>query len=339
MNRQNAPAISVCIANYNGEAFIRECLDALLNQQNAPAFEIIVHDDASTDGSLIAIHEYPALNVIKSERNVGFCTSNNRMASAARGEYLLLLNNDAVLEPTALNVLFATAKASPNAPILSLPQYDYDSGELLDKGFLLDPFANPVPIRQLDHADCAMVMGSCLWIPRALWEQIQGFPECFESIGEDLYLCCYARILDHRVSVCSGSSYRHRVGESFGGGKARDNRLQTTVKRRALSERNKMFTLLIFLPFPLLLIVIPIHTALLLVEGIILSIWQRKSQLLTRIYVPAITSPISNWRMLRSLRIRAQRARTASWRKFFSPTIWFPWKICLWWRYGIPSIK
>ena len=100
------PVISVCIANFNGEDFICECIDSVLNQDTKLDIEIIVHDDASTDNSITLIRSrYPQVKLIESKTNSGFCKSNNKMANIARGEYLLLLNNDAQLFPDALQAL------------------------------------------------------------------------------------------------------------------------------------------------------------------------------------------------------------------------------------------
>ena len=94
MPQESAPVISVCIANYNGADIIGACIESVLRQENSPAFEILVHDDASTDDSCHIIEEYESVRLIQSAENVGFCISNNRMAAEARGEFILLLNND-----------------------------------------------------------------------------------------------------------------------------------------------------------------------------------------------------------------------------------------------------
>ena len=99
------PLISVCVANYNGEEIIAACIQSILDQENIPAIEIIVHDDASTDRSLTVIEAFESVRLIQSSENVGFCISNNRMAEKARGRFILLLNNDARLYPDALATL------------------------------------------------------------------------------------------------------------------------------------------------------------------------------------------------------------------------------------------
>lgn len=219
------PVVSVCIANYNGIAMIDACIQSVRAQNCDFKVEIIVHDDASTDGSAEHIRtRYPDVNLIRSAENVGFCVANNRMAAAARGEYLLLLNNDAELFPDAVKTLIAAAERIGQPAILGLPQFDFDTGELIDRGCLLDPFFNPVPNLDPARTDVAMVIGACLWIQKLLWEELDGFPEWFGSIAEDLYLCCRARLAGYAVQVLHRSGYRHRVGGSFGGGKVRSRR-------------------------------------------------------------------------------------------------------------------
>ena len=138
--------ISVCIANYNGMEVIDECLRSVLDQTGGLAVEILVHDDASSDGSAAYIRDrYPQVRLMVSDTNVGFCVSNNRMAAQAKGQYLLLLNNDAALYPDALETLLTEAHRIKQPAILSLPQFDATSGKLVDRGCLLDPFFNPVP--------------------------------------------------------------------------------------------------------------------------------------------------------------------------------------------------
>jgi GT2 family glycosyltransferase len=72
--------ISICIANYNGHEILEACLESIIVQETNAVYEIIVHDDASTDGSLEHILDhYPDVTTIRSERNVGYCVSNQGM--------------------------------------------------------------------------------------------------------------------------------------------------------------------------------------------------------------------------------------------------------------------
>ena len=116
MNPPAAPVCSVCIANYNGAGLLPDCLESILAQQGDFNVEIIVHDDASTDNSLDLLRQrYPQVEVLASTENVGFSVGNNRMVAHARGEYVLLLNNDAELYPDALATLLDAARCQASS--------------------------------------------------------------------------------------------------------------------------------------------------------------------------------------------------------------------------------
>lgn len=333
------PTVSICIANYDGIGLIDACIDSIRKQDAGFPVEIIVHDDASNDGSAAHIRAmHPGVQLIESAANVGFCVANNRMAAAARGEYLLLLNNDAELMPDALQALLAASEEIGRPAILTLPQYDYETGELIDRGCLLDPFFNPIPNLDPQRQDVAMVMGACLWIPRTLWVELGGFPEWFGSIAEDMYLCCCARLAGHPVRALATSGYRHRVGASFGGGVARDGRLATTYRRRALSERNKTFVMAITCPTPVLGLVFPLHLVLLVIEGAVLTLSSRNPAIWRLVYVSCFKSLWCSQRNLRNARreVYSTLAIAPAKRAFFTAFSFSASKLHLLSQYGIP---
>lgn len=335
-----APQVSVCIANYNGIDIIDACLKSVLSQQLAPSYEILVHDDASTDGSADYLRtRYPQVRLIESAQNVGFCRANNRMAAQARGTYLLLLNNDATLHADALETLLAEAERLASGAVLGLPQFDSASGELVDRGCMLDPFFNPVPNRDPSREDVMMLIGACLWIPAGLWRQLGGFPEWFESIAEDMYLCGRARLCGFGVRVPARSGYSHRQGHSFGGNRISDSKLSTTYRRRALSERNKTFVLVLLSPAVLLLPLLLMHLLVLLAEGMLLTMVKRDTRIWREIYgpvVPALWRFRQQWWSLRRV-IQSQRTiGTGSWLQGFVPT---PYKLAMLVKHGWPRLR
>lgn len=334
-----SPIISVCIANYNGMAVIDDCLRSVLEQEGRIPVEILVHDDASSDGSAAYIrNHYPDVRLIESPENVGFCVANNRMAAEARGKYLLLLNNDAALFPDALQILLAEAERIDLPAILGLPQYDAASGELIDIGSLFDPFLNPVPNRNPDRNEVGMVIGACLWIPKTLWLELGGFPDWFGSIAEDLYLCCRARLTGYPVRALGISGYHHRVGVSFGGGKVRGDKLSTTFRRRALSERNKTFVIAICYPAPILVWLLPLHLALIHLEGLLLTLIKGDSTVWHKIYASLLPALWNQRHKLLTLRRGTQSQRKASLRTWLAPFSWIPWKFKMLIRHGLPNL-
>lgn len=338
VTEQRPTVISVCIANYNGREVLAECLASVFAQRINGMLEVIVHDDASTDNSFELVGTYPNAHLIRSESNVGYCASNNRMASAATGRYLLLLNNDAILLPNALQCLLDTARSAVDVGICSLAQYDYRTGAMIDCGMTLDPFLNPVPVLPESGAQPVMAIGACLFIRKSLWETIGGFPEWYGSLAEDMFLCLYARILGYRVAIASQSGFKHHLGHSFGGGKETPRGLSSTYRRRQLSERNKTFNMFLFYPTLALAVILPVHSVLLLLEGLAFAAHDRSLKPLSLIYVPALSSLITRFRELLKLRSAIQSFRRTDMRTFFRSFDCRPRKLIMLLRHGWPRL-
>jgi GT2 family glycosyltransferase len=285
------------------------------------------------------LSQYPQIEVLESKENVGFCVANNRMVEHARGKYVLLLNNDAALFPDALSTLADSAENSEETGILTLPQYDWESGKLVDRGCLLDPFYNPVPNLDPERTEVAMVIGACLWIRRETWQDLGGFPEWFEAVGEDLYLCCLVRLRGKFVRSTKESGYRHRQGHRIGGNKPQMGRLSTTYNRRALSERNKTFALLVLTPAPFMPILAILHFLFLILEGLLLAVFSRNLNVLNKIYWAALKSTLVQRKRILSERKKSQKKRNCSSKAYTETFTIAPRKIWLLRQYGIPVIR
>lgn len=340
LNRPSAPVCSVCIANYNGVALLADCLESVLAQLGGFSIEIIVHDDASTDASVSLLRErYPQIELLASQENVGFCISNNRMVAHARGEFVLLLNNDAALMPDAIVTLLEAARTGDVRDILTLTQYDWQTGALVDRGCRLDPFYNPIPQEAGANNEIAMTIGACLWVRRDVWHALGGFPDWMESIGEDLYLCCAARLRGGRVRVATGSGYRHWQGRTFGGNRAGEGGLSSTLRRRQLSERNKTFAMFTCTPSMVVVPLLLIHLVLLTVEGVLLSMIRRDAGLFRDIYLAVPRALIANGNTLRRVRRDNMAARCISTGEYFRAFAWLPRKLTMLIMYGWPNVR
>jgi GT2 family glycosyltransferase len=340
LNRPEHPVCSICIANYNGEALLDDCLTSVLAQEGGFSIEVIVHDDASTDGSVALLRtNYPQVEILASRENVGFCVANNRMVAHAHGEFVLLLNNDAALHPDAVQTLIAAARSQPSPGILTLPQYDWETGVLVDRGCLLDPFYNPVPNLDPSRCEVAMAIGACLWVAHDVWNELGGFPEWLESIGEDVYLCCVARLRGRSVKVARASGYRHRQGASFGGNRASAQGLQSTFRRRYLSERNKLRVMVVCTPTLLVIPLLVLHLLLLVTEGSVLTAMRRDTRIWREIYGKVGAELLRGISELWTRRRQQQRQRVASLGNFLRQFVWTHRKLGLLRRYGVPRIR
>lgn len=334
------PLISICIPNFNGAEYISQCIESVLSQDFHHPLEIIVHDDASTDESITLIAErYPNVRILASESNVGFCISNNRMVESSRGKYILLLNNDALLRPGSLSAFLAEAEHSDTPSIIGLPQYSLTDGELVDRGYEFDLFMNPIPQYKKGTHRVATVTGACMWIPREVWDAVGGFPEWFGSVAEDIYICHAARLLGYSVTVLEAPGFDHWIGRNLGGGKVMEQKLVSTVRRRALSERNKTSVMMICYPMPMLLLLLPLHFSLLALEAATLLLSGRDWQLIRSIYLTLPSSLVLILSKLRPTRRRIQTLRTLSWAKYLKRFKIKPWKLIMLWRHGVPNLQ
>ncbi|MBN1401265.1 MAG: glycosyltransferase family 2 protein, partial [Anaerolineae bacterium] len=109
----SSPRASVIIPNWNGLALLRPCLDSL-RKQSLDSFEVIVVDNASSDGSAAALGaEYPEVRTLCLDRNLGYSGGCNAGMRVARGEILVLLNNDIEADREWLQELMAALDRHP----------------------------------------------------------------------------------------------------------------------------------------------------------------------------------------------------------------------------------
>jgi GT2 family glycosyltransferase len=200
-------------------------------------FEVIVVDNASSDGSARAIEaEFPQVRLIRSVENLGFARANNLAASVARGRYLLLLNPDTVVLARAIERLAEFAEANADAAIFGgrtvfadgsinlascwrrpTPWSLFCVGSGLTKLFpQSDLFARESyggwgrdSVREVD-----IVSGCFLMIRAAVWNELQGFDPAFFMYGEEADLCLRARKLGHRCLICPDAEIIHHGGAS-----------------------------------------------------------------------------------------------------------------------------
>jgi GT2 family glycosyltransferase len=336
----NPPDISVCIANYNGGDYVLDCLASVYAQEGDFNLEVLLHDDLSTDNSLYAIrNQFPEAQVLVSEENVGFCVSNNRMAKAARGRYLLLLNNDARLRPGSLRALLEFAESGQQQSVLGLPQHTLTDGTLIDRGYRTDLFLNPEPILTEGTHEVGVATGACLWVPRTVWDAIGGFPEWFGSVAEDIFLCLAARLLGYPVIVLDSPGFDHWIGKNLGGGKVVAQRLVTTSRRRMLSECNKTYVMLICYPAAILAFALPLHALLLCVESFFLTITGTGLRKVRTIYAPIVPALWAHRKSVTELRRRLAGKRRSDARHLFAQTTWIPQKLSMLLRYGKPEVR
>lgn len=120
--------LSVIILSYNTKKLLEQCLQSVYSQTGVK-FEVIIVDNASTDGSA-------QLATIRNKTNLGYAKANNQGIKQARGEYILLLNSDTVVKPHAFKNLVRFLDTHPKAGIASAQLFNPDGSIQPSGGFL-----------------------------------------------------------------------------------------------------------------------------------------------------------------------------------------------------------
>ena len=106
--------VSIIIVNYNTLNTTKDCLDSIQNKTKDIEYEIILVDNASTDGSIEFFQKFNNLTFIKSDTNLGFGRANNLGLKKASGKYIFLLNSDTILLNNAIKLFYNAMEAMPD---------------------------------------------------------------------------------------------------------------------------------------------------------------------------------------------------------------------------------
>lgn len=218
------PRISVLIPVHNHWAITLNALRSLVAMANGTRFEVIVADDASSDATQQLGRQLPWLRIWRSEVNQGFLDTCNGAAALARGELLLLLNNDVLVGDHALDRIAAAFADHPQAGVVGAGLWSADGrpqevgGLVWADGQVWNHGRNAPPEHGFALAyerECDYVSGCALAIRRQLWMQLEGFdPRYRPAYAEDTDLCLRVRQAGQQVWVQPAARVLHLEGLS-----------------------------------------------------------------------------------------------------------------------------
>ena len=229
------PDISVIIVSYNTRDLTLACLASVFEQTRS-SIEVIVLDNASTDGSAEAIQrQFPRVTLLDYQANLGFAAGNNEAARHAHGEHLLLLNPDTVILDGAIDRALAFARSRPRSIVGGRTLFADGSlnrtschgwptlwgvtcqmlglSSLGRRSRLLNPEGLGHWDRRGDRK-VPVVTGCFLLLPRSLWEELDGFDESFFMYGEETDLCLRAADLGIDRWIHGNATLVHHGGAS-----------------------------------------------------------------------------------------------------------------------------
>lgn len=202
------PRVSIVIVNYNGRHLLEPCLTSTMEQARAYGADVVLVDNASTDGSVeYAQSAFPDVAIVRNARNAGFAAGCNTGVRAARGDWIVLLNNDAVPEPNWLASLVETAKPKDVAVASSVVREErYPEAYALGTGSI-SVIGHPIPGAGRDAEHPFYATGCALIFKREVFDE--PFDGDFFAYYEDTLLSWRAHLLGYRVARSLQSSVQH----------------------------------------------------------------------------------------------------------------------------------
>jgi len=190
-----------------------------------PNYEVLVVDNGSTDGSPEIVTElqktHKNLFLVRNERNLGFAEGNNIGVGRARGDYVVLLNNDTVVIPDWLNPLAEILTKDPSVGacqsklrLMNHPERLDAAGSYLSQyGFLVHVGLGEVDIGQYDEMrDIFVAKGAALTVRRKLWQAVGGLDPIYFAYNEEMDLCWRIWLAGYRVVFVPKSVALHAWG-------------------------------------------------------------------------------------------------------------------------------
>jgi hypothetical protein len=229
--------ISVITVNYNVKEFVLNLIFSLKKALKNYSYEIIVVDNASQDGSVEFIREkFPEVKLIANNKNVGFGKANNQALAIAQGEYILLINPDAIVREDTFDKMVNFFKRTPQAGLAGCkvlnpngtlqlacrrgfpgPWTAFTKVSGLSTLFPKSRFFAKYNLTYLDENktyEVDAISGSFMMLKKEVYEKVGGFDPDFFMYGEDLDLCYRIQKAGYKVYYVHETEVIHYKGES-----------------------------------------------------------------------------------------------------------------------------
>jgi len=238
--------VSILLLNYNGKKYLKDCFNSVLRQTYTD-FEIVFVDNGSTDGSfdfVTKIYRQPFIHAYRLEKNIGFTGGNNYALSMSKGEHIVLLNNDVVVDGNWLKELVSLLTSDEKIGMVqSLVITEGIPDKYYKKNGTLNLFGHNImevfDIGQDGVGEILQANGCSLIIRKNTIDALGGlFPDEYFLYAEDSYLSLNVKFAGLRI-LHNAKSIVHHKGSSAA--KSFKNAFVTFYQ-----ERNRLLNFLIF---------------------------------------------------------------------------------------------
>jgi len=220
---KSTPPVSVVIPVFNRVEYTQKCLEALSQYTPGELYEIIIIDNASTDGTREFLNTFESnIRIITNRENLGFAKACNQGVRASKGRYVLLLNNDTIPQPGWLESMLSEAESDEKIAIvgscLLYPEHNtiqHIGVTVGNSNGLLYPY-HIHRFKRLERVpdahrskDYQAVTGACMLIRRKIFDRIGLFDEQFINGYEDIDFCFRVIQAGYRIRYCHRSRVYH----------------------------------------------------------------------------------------------------------------------------------
>ena len=217
LGEPNKPILSVCIAVYNAEKFLRKCLDSVINA-SLKNIEIICINDGSTDNSLEILNEYAKKDsriTVISKPNEGLGSVRNLSIERAHGKYIHFMNSDDYMDKNFLKHMVQNAEENNSDVVISTHKaFDDISGEIIYKSLLMHTLTNKECLNIKKIQDLIFVppyIGDKIFKLSSI-PNIEFYPN---SNCEDWLFWVDVLIKSERITVHRGCEYNYRIPSDY----------------------------------------------------------------------------------------------------------------------------
>lgn len=221
--------VTVLIVNYNSGRWLARCIETLSSSPSDKP-EMLVWDNASSDGSLSECNPSAHVSISSSQTNLGFAQGINRLSEGVCTDYLLILNPDCLLRPEGLLRLIQELDMHPKAAMVSGRVFNLDGSEqrgsrrrLPDPGRILRELSGRYPGAGVDLIDrpaptepgeVEALSGACMLVRSEVFRGLGGFDARYPMHFEDLDLMARIRQAGHSIRLVPDVAISHAGGVS-----------------------------------------------------------------------------------------------------------------------------
>lgn len=219
------PLVSVVVVTYNNIEFTKACLESIDEQSQYENIEVIVVDNASSDGTQQFLSEWVLIKnnrkIILNDENRGFAAANNQGLEIAAGEYLVLLNNDTYVTPGWIRTLVCHLKRNPNIGLIGPVTNNIGNEAKIEIAYsdMNEMITNSARYTR-SHIGQTIPLSTaaffCVMIPRKVFEVIGNLDEDFgKGFFEDDDYCRRIEQIGLNISCAEDVFIHHHLSASF----------------------------------------------------------------------------------------------------------------------------